>query len=35
MQSATPREARTDGFATADKAMDDIDAYKRNVANAA
>jgi hypothetical protein len=28
-QDATPRDARTDGYPTADKAMDAIDAYRR------
>lgn len=32
MQDATPRDQRTDGYATADKAMDAIDLYKRNLA---
>jgi hypothetical protein len=34
MQSATPRDARTDAFKTDEAAMDNIDAYKRNMASA-
>lgn len=33
LQSATPVERRTDGFATDEAAMDSIDAYRRNLAS--